>query len=467
MKFFRLDLLTLLISLFILSGCKKQGTVNLGVNSDNLIEGKLIDTSSIFISTVREEDATASALPRTPLAYFKDPVFGITEANVAMDLNLPSSAPYTLPTGTITVDSAILVLPYSTGFYGDSITTRYKANVYQLDERILSAGGYPASKRWKRKNILLGSQSFFSRTHDSVRVVEPIRAGKDSLQRFSPQLRIPINPQFVNDNLFNASANQLASNLIFKNAVNGLYVTLDKAAQTGPGGTFMMDMDSASVKVYFKVKNTTAGVDKIDTTYIVLRSSLRSAEINHDYTGTVIATELASTQKTRANFYVQGLLGLRAKIQFPYLKDIATKVGSDVIVNRAELVISAQPGTTFPYEALRSLMLYKLDLAKQRVNIQDNTSTDPRSTPSYGGFYNTAKKEYHFLVTAYVQDLILGKVVDYGAYLGAADNLGGNYFIDVAPTPQLDGRTAAVGFDKDSPSPYRIKLNIIYTKAVK
>ncbi|MFD0750996.1 DUF4270 family protein [Mucilaginibacter calamicampi] len=466
MKFFRLDLLTLLISLFILSGCKKQGTVNLGVNSDNIIEGKLIDTSSVFISTVREDDAPGSGLTRTPLSYFKDPVFGITESNVAMDLNLPVSSAYALPAGTITIDSAVLVLPYTSGFYGDSITTRYKANVYQLDERMLSSASYPASKKWKHKSVLLGSQSFFSRTNDSVKVVEPIRDKKDSLQKFAPQLRIPINPQFIRDNLFDAPASQLASNLIFKNAVNGLYVTLDKG-QTGPGGTFMLGMDSASVKVYFKIKTTSAGLDKIDTTYIIMPSNVRSAEISHDYSGTVIATELASTQKTRGNFYVQGLLGLRSKIQFPYLKDIITKVGSDIIVNRAELVITTQSGTTIPYEPLKSLMFYKLDLAKQRVNIQDNLSSDPRSNSSFGGFYNPEKKEYHFLVTAYVQDLMRGKVVDYGAYLGAANNVGADYFGDVTPNAQLDGRTAAIGFDSSSPSPYRIKLNIIYTKISK
>jgi hypothetical protein len=466
MKFFRLDLLTLLISLFILSSCKKQGTVNLGVNNENLIEGKLIDTSSVFISTVREEDASTSGLQKLPLSYFKDPIFGITESNVAMDINLPSSAAYTLPTGTITIDSAVLVLPYASGFYGDSITTRYKANVYQLDERLLTSGSYPASKKWKRKNVLLGTRSFFSRTHDSVAIVQPIRDKKDSIVKFSPQIRIPINPQFVKDNLFDAPAAQLGSNLIFKNAVNGLYVTLDKA-QTGPGGTFMLNMDSATVKVYFKVKTTTNGVDKIDTTGINLPSATRAAEISHDYTGTVIATELASTQKTRGNFYLQGLLGLRAKIQFPYLKEIITNVGSDVIVNRAELVISAQPGTTFPYEPLSSLMFYRLDLAKQRINIQDNMPSDPRSNAAYGGFYNPEKKEYHFLVTAYVQDLMRGKVVDYGAYLGAADNRGANYFTDVSPNAQLDGRSALVGFDKAAPSPYRIKLNIIYTKVAK
>ncbi len=64
-----------------------------------------------------------------------------------------------------------------------------------------------------------------------------------------------------------------------------MYVTLDQA-QTGPGGTFMMKMDSAMVRVYIKTKAVTDGVEKTDTTYVTLGSKVRSAEISHDYTGT-------------------------------------------------------------------------------------------------------------------------------------------------------------------------------------
>jgi hypothetical protein len=136
MKFIRLDLLTLLISLFIFTGCKNQDTIGLGVVASNQISGSLIDTSTIIVNTVREDSIVTNGLSRTPLSYFKDPQFGITEANLAIDLNLPGNSAYTLPSGTITVDSALLVLRYAAnGFYGDSIASRYKANVYQLKER--------------------------------------------------------------------------------------------------------------------------------------------------------------------------------------------------------------------------------------------------------------------------------------------------------------------------------------------
>lgn len=456
MKFLRLDLLTLLISLFILGSCKKQGTVNLGIDDTNQLEGKLIDTSTIIINTVREDSAVTAQLTNTPLSYFKDPVLGTTEANIALELNLPSSTAYTLPKGTIAIDSAVLVLNYANGFYGDSITTRYKANVYQLDERLYNAGSYTNNKKWKRKTTLVGTQSFLSRTHDSVSVIQPIRDKKDSTMKLGPQLRVPLNTGFVNSIFFGAPASVLASNLVFKNTVNGLYITLDKS-QTGPGGTFKFNLDSAAVKVYYR---TTVGTD-IDTMVVTLPGGLHAAEIIHNYAGTPVAAELANTTTSGNTLYLQGLLGLRGKIKFPYLKNIVKTVGSDVIVNRAELVVSAKPGTEFPYEPLRRLLLYKLDLANQRVSIQDNDGTDPRAFSSYGGFYNSTKKEYHFLVTAYVQDLMRGKTPDYDTFIGAADPTALGSQTDISANPKVDGRTVAGGTDG---SAYRIKLNIIYTK---
>src|ERR1700748_1158880 len=101
MKFFRLDLLTLLISLFILNSCKNQDSIGLGVNSTSQIDGNLVDTSTIYVKTVKEDSVATSGGPKRPVAYFKDPIFGTSEANIAASLSLPGAAAYSLPSGTI------------------------------------------------------------------------------------------------------------------------------------------------------------------------------------------------------------------------------------------------------------------------------------------------------------------------------------------------------------------------------
>jgi hypothetical protein len=461
MKFIRLDLLTLLISLFILNGCKNTDTIGLGVVNSNQVNGNLVDTSTIVVNTIAEDTVLTSGLSLTPLAYMTDAVFGTTEANLVMDLNLPGAAAYTLPTGTITVDSALLVLPYAPGnFYGDSISSRYKANVYQLNERLINGKSYYSTKLWDvNRNTLLGTKSFVSRTSDSISIITPIPSKPDSLVKVGPQLRIPIATSFINDILYNAPADQRGSNLIFKNNVKGLYVTLDKN-QPGVGGSFMFTMaGAASVQIYYKNVNGTV----IDTGVLTLPSNLSAAEIKHTHTAT-INTELNNTTTGSKTFYLQGLGGLRSKINFPFLKNFKKTIGADVVINRAELIVSPSPGSAIPFAPLPRLALYQYDLAKQRTYIQDASPSDPRSfgTVPAGGYYNIQQQQYHFLLTAYVQDLMDGKTTDYGAFIGPVYPSTSASFVTTA---QNDGRTVAVGYDKTSP--YRIKLNIFYTKVVK
>ncbi|HZX58016.1 MAG TPA: DUF4270 family protein, partial [Mucilaginibacter sp.] len=114
-----------MISLFILNGCKNEGA-GLGVNVPSQIPANFIDTSTIIVNTVADvgfnpsngtpkDSIFTAGLAKTPLGYFQDPVLGTTESNIAAALNLPGLSAYTLPTGTIVIDSAVLALHYADG----------------------------------------------------------------------------------------------------------------------------------------------------------------------------------------------------------------------------------------------------------------------------------------------------------------------------------------------------------------
>ena len=314
MKFFRLDLLTLLISLFILNSCKNQDSVGLGVKSSNQLNGTLVDTSTITTNTVLDDSVATSGVDKNPLGYFNDPIFGVTQSDLATDLNLPASSAYTLPTGTIFIDSVRLVLRYEDGFYGDSIASNYKVNVYQLAERFVTSTAYYNTKRWKvNTSNLLGSLSFSARSHDSIKIYNIISGAPDTLIKVPPQIRIPINPAFINTNLFDASSTTLASNSIFTNAVNGLYLTLDKTKTTGAGGIIMFSKADTLAVYYRSVNGAT-----IDTAQAYLPITNMAASITHTYS-TAVQTELNNTKTSRGTIYLQGLSGLRAKISFPSL----------------------------------------------------------------------------------------------------------------------------------------------------
>jgi len=453
MKFYKLGLLTLLISLFILNGCKNPDGLGLGVDPENQLNGTLMVDTSLVANTVYEDSVVTSGITAAPLSYFKDPDFGTTEANIAILPTLPkNTSSYTVPTGTITIDSARLIIPYAVGFYGDSLTSQYKLDVHQLKNPYPYRQAIYNTTAWQAEPSLVGTKTFYARPHDTIRIYNIIDDKPDTLIRVNPQLRIPISNAFINSNLFNASSTVRSSAALFQNNIKGLYLTLDPAATTGPGGNLLLRADSANITVYYRVTNGTT----IDTSSVTLPCLTQAAQIKHDYSDRVKAA-IAGTL-TDGLLYLAGPAGTRVKLNFPNIKNMFAGVGSDVIINRAELVVKVAPGTTTPYAPIRRLTLYKYNLAKQRVVIQDVSPTDPRAT-GFSGYYNAATGEYHILVTSFIQDLYRNKTVDYGTYLAATvpDNVT-TVGIDVAPS--VAQRTIAIG--KNSPD--RIKLNIIYTK---
>jgi len=213
-----------------------------------------------------------------------------------------------------------------------------------------------------------------------------------------------------------------------------------------------------SLNVYYHTINGTT----IDTNFVSMPFSANHAA-HIIRTPTAAVTAALANKNSNDVIYLQGLAGLKAKISFPYLKNLLASIGGKVVLNRAELVITPLPGSTIPFKAQPKLTMYKYDIAHTPIELQDASGTDLRSggIGIFGGYYNHAKNEYHFVITAYIQDLMYGNTVDYGTYLATVDTTNSTS-VDINPTPQTAGRTIAVGTDKNSP--YRIKLNIIYTK---
>jgi hypothetical protein len=456
MKFYKLGLLTLLISLFILDSCKTQDGIGLDVDPATQINGTLIQDTSITAATVKDDDVVTNVISaRMPLAYFKDPEFGTTEASFGAVLSTPGHVAYTKPTGTITIDSALLVLPYvPTGFYGDSLLSQYTINVHHLTEFISRSQTYYNTKVLAFDPDKLGSKTFVARPHDTLKITSIVKGAKDTLIKVRPQVRVPLSTDFINGVFFEQPQTTLTTPAIFENLVKGLYVTLDKNQTTGVGGNMFFNLDSAAVTIYYKNVNGAT----IDTALVTLPFAQSVGQIKHTYSANVQAA--LDNTSTNGLVYLQGLAGLRAKLTLPDPKAIFASIGSEnVVINRAELVVQVKPGSATPFAPAKRLALYRLDLARQRVPLQDVTTTDPRASGVNNiGVYNPANGEYHFLVTAYLQDLLRGKSVDYGTYLAPVDPL--TAVTDVASTASYAERSIIQGKNAS----YRIKLNIIYTK---
>jgi len=492
MKFFRIDLLTLLISLFILNSCKNQDTVGFTLGTKGNISGSLVDTATVFTKTTTDDSVVTSGIAKCPLGYINDPIFGTTQSDLITDLNLPGNSSssgnvaYTLPAGTITIDSAVLILKYTSGFYGDSSahnsnSSKYVLNVYQLNQRQASGGTYYSNTPWTHQGTLLGSTTMLNHTFaprpNTKVIIDSAITGKAPVpDTVAPQIRIPISQNFLRASLFGASSEQLNSNLIFQNNVKGLYITVDQTQSTGLGGTMMVS-GADSIAVYIRAASGTV----IDTEVVYL-PTIQHASYIHSVRSTTFQSAITNkTSVTDSVVYLQGLTGSRVKVSFPYLDSLFSKrnVGgvNNVIINRAELVVTAItnpalsdiPGYLAP---LPRLGLYELDIAHQRIEIPDayGLSTEA-GVAAFGGFYSIYGKPantYHFLVTEYIQNRITNKLIDYGTYLAPIDTTN-TTSIDITPTAQVAARTVAGGgyvnaLAGSKTQAYSMRLNVIYTK---
>jgi len=458
MKLYKLDLLTLLISLFILSGCQETESIGLDVDPATEIKGSFIDTITVSSSTVAEDSIITNTLEQYPLGYLNDPIMGKTTANIAMSLTLD---PPGLSFGTSPVlDSAVLVLYYGKEFHGDS-TSQFQVQVHQLTSELSQVTPYFNTKAIGFSSAVLGSKSLRFNLKDSVRVNELVTGKADVQKSKAPHIRIQIDRDFVTTNFLNAGSTVLSSDLELNKLIKGLYLTINKAQTTGPGGIAFFNLtDSSRLEVYYKSQNGTL----IDTTLhkfpIKNNSSPVIADFKHDYTGTNIQTQL-NNPNTKFDFtYVQGLGGLRTRIRFPYLDKL--KSLGNITINKAELVISVVGGTDKFVPAQR-LLMYQTDIADQRQFIPD-FSTNPLVSMSdldFGGFYDPTKKRYKFVITTYIQDLLKGKLKQYNTYIAPVSL---NFNRQSGPVSSgTTAKSAVIGSGKEGVS-YKMKLNIIYSK---
>jgi hypothetical protein len=458
MKLFKLDLLTLLISLFILSSCQDTESIGLDVDPATEIRGSLIDTITINASTVVEDSIITNTLEQYPLGYLNDPIMGKTSASIGMSLTLD---PPGLSFGTNPVlDSAVLVLYYGREFHGDS-TSKFQIEVRQLSNVIPESSPQYNTKTIASNSQILGSKFSSFNLKDSVKVTELVKGKPDVQKSKAPHLRIQLDKNFISNNLLNANASTLVSNLELNKALKGLYLSVNNAQTTGKGGIAFFNLtDSSRLEVYYKSENGTATDTTLQKFPIKNNLSPVVANFKHDYTGTAIQTQLNNPNTKFDNTFVQGLAGLRTKLNFPHLDKL--KSLGNITINKAELVVSVVGGTD-QFKPAQRLLLYQTDIAKQRQLIQDFGINPVISLTDldFGGFYDSKNKRYKFVITTYIQDMLRGRTKQYDTYIAPVLI---NYNRQSGPVPSGATATSAVIGSGKAGVSYKMKLNIIYSK---
>lgn len=459
MIFKKAGLLTLLISLFIFNACKKPTTIGLNVDDDLALNSQVFIDSALETQLLKEDSIPTNNQTNNPVGFFKDPVFGNTQADIAAALTLPSGSTAKFDASAV-LDSAILVLPFA-GFYGDSINTQYKIDVKELSEPIYESNGsalYFNTKQWAHKSNLLGSSNLFTVTQikKELTIADILVGKKDALKKVIPQLRIKLDAATITNLFLKADSATLSSNINFTNYFKGLHISLNKEATTNNGGIFLFNTLTAGAARLDIFYNETKAA-KIDT--LIKSFSLAgnqgnvASHINWDYTGTILATEIGKTDSE--NLYLKGLAGTKIKVSFPKSKLQNIKnLGKQIAVNKAQLIIKVVDGSQIPYAPLPLLKAYRWDIANRPQLLPDESQNDPRNIGAgfVGGFFSSNTKNYVFNITAYIQDLLSGNP-DYGTFISAIS------YVDAKNNASNIGRSI-IGGGKGS---YKMQLKVFYT----
>ena len=427
MKFIKTGLLTLLVSLFILGACKNPSGVGLDVDPNIALNSSLIDTNTVITKLMKQDSVLANFTTTSALAFFKDPIFGTTTSNIAVGLILPATK---LSFGTNSVlDSAVLVLPF-VGFYGDSLNTNYNAEVRQLNEILynVNAKTYFNTKKWNVNNTIVGSKNFAPKYRDSIFLQDIIVGKKDSIKKVPAQLRIRLDRNFITNLILKADSANLSTNTAFNNLIKGLYISLNKTSTTNNGGVFIFNTgnsNAAKLDLFYKKTSTTGSIDTLNSSLAIQGGDAGYAvsEVTWDFNGTAVQTELQSNNKSSTNLYFKGLSGTQVKVDFPYLQKLKA-LGTNISINRAELILKVVNGTETPYKPISRLRIFRWDIAERILPIPDEIPGEPRSLPYNYGIYNKTNKTYTFNITGYVQDLLSGRTKNYGTFITSVDFTG-------------------------------------------
>src|SRR5690606_5588729 len=218
MKYHRKDLLTLLISLFVLGGCENPSSIGLDVQPEDEIVGVLTDTLTLHAVTLKDDSARSNSFNQTTFGLLDDPVIGKTKADLALAIGKPTTVPRIREDAEI--DSVILVLPYGNEYFGDSVNSSFTLQVRQLAEAYTD-GNY-SDKTWSVNDEVLATKLVKRFAYkDTLRVYKYVDE-KDSLMDVDPQLRMALPPAFFKD-LFSESVDSasISTQKGFNNHVKG------------------------------------------------------------------------------------------------------------------------------------------------------------------------------------------------------------------------------------------------------
>ncbi|MCL2435905.1 MAG: DUF4270 domain-containing protein [Lentimicrobiaceae bacterium] len=377
-------LLLLLTTLLVSHGCRKEPS-SIGLNlrdRDNLLNATFTDTTTLTAYSVVYSDSdtmNTTNLRSSYLGYVKDPVFGTTTACIYAQF-IPSSTVVNFGASR-ELDSIVLILRYSGGWYGDTLNP-IRIKVYELEESLSTSTTYN-----KNSSVAYSSEEITYYPNIHMRFAPNTRIRIDSL--LAPHIRIRLKNEL--GNRFLADSSTMRS---FK----GLYICAEAFQNNGSLVNFALTDPLTSIQLYYKNDSTSNQFKlTVPTTAVRFNTYQHDHKMgNTEFVNQVIYKDTLLGEK---KLYAQGFGGVQTKITFPHLKALREK---KMVVNKAELVITNIGEDLSVYPPPTRLTIRGVNPSGRFVFLPDDVDDT-----YFGGRYDETNKEYRFRITRYIQDIIL------------------------------------------------------------
>jgi hypothetical protein len=425
-------LFIIVIIIFFIGSCTKSENFTIGENFLESQTGvKLLDTFTVDLSTVILDSLKTSGTGIALVGKYSDNIFGSISCKSYFELGYPTEK----FNETDVFDSANFILCYSKYYYGDT-TSLMTLNIHQLTKQITldEITGYRYNIDSMELASVLGTKVFHPRpkTADTI-VTVPINS-------FGEQIFDLIK----NNNEVVSTSDQ------FFEYMKGFAIT----EETGDGNSiigFKADGKHIFMNIYYHAPSS-APVAK--TYKIIFYNNDASSSSNSSYQFNHIHYNISKTafsnikgtgnilpsSKTGNKAFLQGLIGLLPKIQFPTLQNLLLENRWKII--KAELVI-APVLPSYAYFTLPSkLYLWETDkdnhMNTQLVNSRSEAIV---STLYTDNLYNEDTR-YIFDITSYINteasDLF------YNPYHGLLISLSSTDLISTFTRMAIEGKNPVV-----------------------
>jgi hypothetical protein len=433
---------------FLSSSCVKDTSLlGLGlIPPGDKIHTFYTDTITVYSSILKLDSISSFGVVDFIFGSYKDPVFGLTTANVVTQLSW--AYPGFRYGSNPVADSVLMSIKYNYKYiYGNKgATLNFK--VYE----IVNDGFFNSAPTDRQDTVAVYSskpvQPYLGNQIGQFSLC-PANHPADTLVTFSLSQEFGNKLIQANDSLIYDTSHY------FHNYMKGICIIPDDANAIGDGYLFKTYYNANYIWVDVYFRNDTSKEDGISHFAVsAFNFDARVNTFSHDYSSSTFLTSLTTPTIHDTLAYIASMGGVVTKLSFPGLNNLKTNPSDIVSINRAELILPVLPGDTVQFPPADLIQLMRL--ASNGTYIVTPDYTYFNSAMAYvDGIYDKYSRQYTTQITKHIEYSLTHKDYSSDLYVRSTSSGTGSY-----PEYTISGRSIL----KNGTGKNKIKLKITYTK---